>query len=69
MGQFKTTERIATSYQWPKMRRDIIKWVKSCITCQEYSKKKEKKKGKLKLILAMKLFELFFIENASTYFI
>jgi len=58
MGQFKTTERIASSYWWPKMRRDIIKWVKSCAKCQEHSRKKEKKKGKLKPITATRPFEL-----------
>jgi len=58
MGQFKTTEKIAASCWWPKMRRNIIKWVKSCITCLKHSKKKEKKKGKLKPISAMRPFEL-----------
>jgi len=46
MGQFKTTERIAVSYWW------------RCIMCQEHSRKKEKKKGKLKPILVMRPFEL-----------
>ena len=58
MGQFKTLERITMSFWWPKMRKETIEWVESCATCQEHSRKKEKKKGKLKPMMATRPFEL-----------
>ena len=32
-GQTKTLELLRRNYFWPKMREDIITFVKSCITC------------------------------------
>lgn len=32
-GFFKTFHRVQEYYYWPKMRRDILKFVKSCLVC------------------------------------
>jgi len=32
MGIFKMMERIARKY-WPKMRKEVSKWIKMCTTC------------------------------------
>ena len=32
-GQMKTLELLRRDYFWPKMREDVITFVKSCITC------------------------------------
>src|SRR5688572_23959433 len=34
LGEEKTRERIKLSFTWPKMRRDIVKFCKSCEKCQ-----------------------------------
>src|SRR5688572_10771461 len=34
LGEEKTKERIKLSFVWPKMRRDIVKFCKSCEKCQ-----------------------------------
>jgi hypothetical protein len=58
MGVFKTVERIAKKYWWPGMRTDIQKYVKECLICQEFKRRKEEKKGFMKSIEAYLPFEL-----------
>lgn len=33
LGFFKTLARVQQFYYWPKMRRDILKYVRSCVVC------------------------------------
>lgn len=35
VGIFKTYWRVAEHYYWPKMRADVIRYVKSCTICQQ----------------------------------
>lgn len=35
MGSFKSINRVAQTYYWPKIRADIVKYVRSCEVCQE----------------------------------
>ena len=58
MGIFKTSERIARKYWWPSMREDVREWIKTCMTCQQYRKGRDEKKGLLKPIEAYLPFEL-----------
>jgi hypothetical protein len=58
MGVFKTAERIAKKYWWPGMRNDIQRYVRECLVCQEFKKRKEEKKGLMKSIEAYLPFEL-----------
>lgn len=34
LGSFKTFQKISETYYWPKMKSDVVKYVRSCDTCQ-----------------------------------
>lgn len=36
LGESKTYQRVAAELYWVGMRRDIAKWVRGCITCQQH---------------------------------
>jgi len=47
LGRKKTIRRVAASYFWPGWRQDVIRYVKSCETCQKYKIEQQKPYGKM----------------------
>ncbi|CAF1301583.1 unnamed protein product [Adineta ricciae] len=35
-GRFKTLYRLSSRVYWPSMRKDVFKYVQTCLTCQQY---------------------------------
>lgn len=35
-GIQRTTQKITSRYYWPRIRRDVAKYVKECVECQIY---------------------------------
>lgn len=50
LGIHKTLSKITPKYHWPTIRQDVIKYVKTCPTCQVAKKSREKQGGPLKPI-------------------
>jgi hypothetical protein len=38
-GQKKTYDMLSDNFYWPKMRRDVIKFVERCVTCHKAKSK------------------------------
>ena len=53
-GQRKTYEPLEDHFYWPKMRRDVIRFVERCATCHE-AKSKLNPHGYILLYLLLKL--------------
>jgi hypothetical protein len=47
LGMFKTYSKIKARYYWPKMRKDICKYVQSCDACQKRKIPTTKRTGKM----------------------
>lgn len=47
LGRKKTLRRVATSYFWPGWRKDVIRHVQKCTTCQKYKVEQKKPYGKM----------------------
>ncbi len=41
-GVWKTYDRIRQQFYWPKVKRDVAKYIRSCHTCQITSKPNQK---------------------------
>jgi hypothetical protein len=46
-GYEKTYKRIAETYYWPKMSKDIKKYIQSCIICKQIKHARHAPYGKL----------------------
>ena len=57
-GYFKTAQKVAQWYWWPRMNKDIKKWVKECIVCQKHTRDYGPKLGKLAPIIATRPFQI-----------
>ncbi len=58
-GYFKTYNRITSNYYWPKMSRDIKRFVNSCDVCQKIKPRRHAPFGKLQSIpIAFNPFEV-----------
>ena len=57
IGKFKLIESIAQKYWWPSIAKEIREWVKSCLVCQHFRAKREKRMAKLTPITVENLFE------------
>jgi len=57
-GYFKTAQKIAQWYWWPKMHKDIKMWVRTCTVCQTHGKLHTQKEGKLAPIIATRPFQI-----------
>jgi hypothetical protein len=57
LGVTKTTYKIQQRYYWPKMRRQIVRFVLSCIDCQTKKRSREAPAGLLRPIQARRPFE------------
>ena len=44
-GVFKTFERLATRYYWPKMRTSVSRYVRNCVTCAAHKVEQKKPYG------------------------
>ena len=57
LGVTKTTYKIQQRYYWPKMRRQIVRFVLSCVDCQTKKRSREAPAGLLRPIQARRPFE------------
>ena len=48
-GRWKTVELVMRNYWWPRVTRDVRKYVEECDLCQRMKNRTEKPVGKLKL--------------------
>lgn len=47
LGIAKTTARIVQRYYWPGMFRDIARYVRGCLSCQQYKSSQQQTPGKM----------------------
>ena len=57
LGTTRTIDKVRKRYYWPKMQKDIIRYVKTCVDCQTKKRPLERPAGLMTPITSQKPFE------------